>query len=561
MMVSAQTKLASAATYTFTLKKQSLEDSYRLELFPSKQPSALIWEDRLKMRLKMRSIQTQSAAISPATGNEQEQTRVRFEKELEYPDHLPEELARQLNDRPLFTGISRQAGIAAGVVVAITAGTIGQVVNQTPQYEGSFQLGIRADADAEGAEPISTPQIEDANQRITDTHVRILQSHKLIEPIVEQLRAENPELNYRDLTRNLSIHRASDQTLEVTYRDTDPERLQQVLEQLAHTYVDYGQECRSESCKGLRFVEAQIPQIQQKITELREEIQSFHQQYGLKNLEAQVRIFSTRSAEVAQQRAEIEGKQAQSRQRLNELQARMALSPEETIAQTLIEQDDRYQVLLQQFRQLDQQIAIGLSTYQAEGADLQALEEQHRILVENLHGEAAQILARHISNPEANLQDPIFQDPGLLELLHQSIGTIHYLNVLEIRQQTIQQAETEITNRKQELAVVLRHYADLRQKLQAETQILQQYFDRQNLLKAQSAQQNVEWQVVAEPGLVENANGQPKPDYLHSIRNDIGSASILGIMMGVAVGVVLEEKRHPPRSAFKPTFRQFQSRR
>jgi uncharacterized protein involved in exopolysaccharide biosynthesis len=566
-MVPAQAKLASDSTYVS--KRQSLEFSYKDHLSEPIQLDVRI-HDPLKFRGAERQV------VNHPSQSDQLQLDRRFESgsvsaRSEYlPEYLPEYLddhidnhvdnhwdeLKHLNEpgnrsinRSHSTGIPRQAGIAAGVVVAVTAGTIGQVVNQAPQYEGSFQLGIRAEADADGAKPISTPQIEDTNQRITDTHVRILQSHKLIEPIVEQLRSDNPRLNYRDFTRNLNITRTSDQTLEITYRDTDPERLKQVLAQLADTYVDYGQECRSESCKGLQFVEAQIPQIQQKVADLRNEIQAFHQQYGLKNLESQVQIFSTRAAEVAQQQAAIEGKQAESRQKLNELQARMASSPEEPIAQTLLEQDSRYQARLQQFQQLDRQIAIGLSTYRAEGTNLATLEEQHRVLVEKFHEEAAQVLVRHINNPEANLQDPVFQDPALLELLQQAIGTIHYLNILEIRQQTIQQAETEITERKQELAVVLRHYADLRQQLQSETQILQQYFDRQNLLAAQSAQQNAAWQVVAEPELVANADGQPKPNYLHNLRNDFASAAILGVMMGVAVGVVAEEKRRHSRSA------------
>ncbi|WP_416670316.1 GumC family protein [Egbenema bharatensis] len=557
-MVSVQAKLASAATHTS--KGQSLEFFYRDHFSETVQLDVRI-HDPLKFRVSERRnvVDNQPQADHCLLGG-------RFESGSgsEHPVYLHEysndhgdnhldaqgdefESLKEPEDCSIHrsTGIPRQAGIAAGVVVAVTAGTIGQVVNQAPQYEGSFQLGVQAEADTEGTEPIPTPQIEDTNQRITDTHVRILQSHKLIEPIVEQLRSENPQLNYRDFTRNLNITRTSEQTLEITYRDTDPERLKQVLAQLAHTYVDYGQECRSESCKGLQFIETQIPQIQQKIAALRDEIQDFHQQYGLKNLEAQVRIFSTRAAEVAQQQAEITGKQAEARQKLNELQARMALSPEESIAQTLLEQDSRYQSQLQQFRQLDRQIAMGLSTYRAAGTDLAALEEQHRGLVEKLHEEAGQVLARHINHPEANLQDPVFQDPALLELLQQAIGTIHYLNILEIRQQTIQQAETEITERKQELAVILRHYADLRQKLQAKTQILQQYFDRQNLLEAQTMQQDAVWQVVAEPELATNAEGQPKADYLHNLRNDFASAAILGVMMGVAVGVVAEEKRRP----------------
>lgn len=488
------------------------------------------------------------------------------EKPETKPENKPEnkpETASSISRQPQHKadypiGIPRQFGIAAGVAIAVTAGTISHVVNQAPEYEGSFQLAVQIQENDEindeinetNENQINTPQIEDVNQRITETQIRILRSPRLLDPIIEQLQAENPDLNYRSFTKNLRISRTGDQQLKITYRDTDPERVQHVLEQLAQTYVSYGQECQDETCKGIQFVDAQIPQIQKRVNELRATIQQFHDQHGLKNLEAQVRTFTSRSTEVARQRADIQGKLAETRQTYRQLQARMALSPDNPIAQNLLKQDSRYQTLLQQFQELDSRLAIALSTYQADDPNLQALTEQHKTITAQLHQEAAQVLVRHINNPSANLQDPIFQEPALLELLQQSIGTVHYMKVLETRQQTIEQAEKHITQRKQELAKLLRQYADMRQQLQAETQILQQYFDKRGILEAQAHQQETDWEIAQAPELVTNRAGEPIPDYFHNIKEDVSSAAILGALMGISVGVVLEEKR---RSKLNPS--------
>lgn len=445
-------------------------------------------------------------------------------------------------DKNAPIAIPRQASLVAGVAVAITAGTISQVVNQPPEYEGSFELTVQPEAAS--PEAIPTPRIEAVNQPISDTQLRILESPRILNPVIERLKTEDASLNYQEFIDRLDLKRQGNQQLLVSYRDTDPERVQLVLEQLAQIYVAHGQECQDSVCQGLNFVEAQIPQVQQRVNELRDQIQQFHDQYGLKNLEAQVRLFTARSTEIAKQSAELQGKLAEARQQDEELQMRMALKPEEKVAETLLQQDVQYQAALRQFQQLDRQLTVALSSYRAADSQLQTLQTQHQQKLTQLHQATAQILPRHLSDPTANLKDPIFQDPQLLELLQQSVHTTHYIQILEVRQQTIAQVQQSLNQQKQDLATILRKYADLRQQLQAETEILQQYFDKRDLLKAQVEQlDTLTWNISQAPDLLRNASGQPAPDYLHNLKEDMSSAAILGILLGLAVAIVREEKR------------------
>ncbi|HEY9659358.1 MAG TPA: hypothetical protein V6C65_12955, partial [Allocoleopsis sp.] len=441
--------------------------------------------------------------------------------------------------RPI--GIPRQVGLVAGVAIAVTAGTISQVVNQAPEYEGNFQLAVQPEATA--PETVPVPQIENTNQRITETQLRILQSPRLLDPVIERLQADNPKMDYYGFIKNLHLQRNGDHAIEVSYRDIDPQRVKLVLEQLAQTYVQYSQECRDGACQGLKFVEAQVPQVQQRVENLRTKIEQFHQQHGLNNLEAQVRLFTMRSTEIAKQSADLQGKLAEARQQNKELQLRMALKPEDKIAENLLKQDQRYQALLNQFQTLDRQLAQALSRYEAEDPQLKAINAQHQQVVAQLHQEAAQILPRQLANPTANLQDPIFQDPKLLELLQQAIQNTHYIQLLEVRQQTLGEAQQILAQQKQELATILRQYGDLRQQLQSETQILQQYIDQRDLLRTQAQQQQFTWTLASTPDLVKNASGEPVADYFHSLKEDVGSAAILGVLLGLAVAIVQEEKR------------------
>lgn len=439
-------------------------------------------------------------------------------------------------------GIPRQVGIAAGVTIAVTAGTVGQVANRVPEYEGTFQLVVQTQATQTGV--AATPQIDDTNQRISETQVRVLESPRLLDPIIEQLQTENPDLDFQNFSKNLDIKVKGDRQLEVRYRDTDSQRVQLVLEQLAKTYVEYNNEsCRDSACQGLKFIDAQIPQVQQRVSGLRDQIQQFHQQHGLKNLEMQVRLFSARSTEIARQEAELSGKLSNTRQQYQELQMRMALQPDESIAQAILDRDGQYQSLLKQFRELDRQIVTALSSYQAEDEALRSLRQQHQTVAAQLGQEMVKALERYVSNPASNLQDPVFQEPELLKLLQQSISTVHQINLMEMRQQTIAEAQKTVTQRKQDLATVLRQYGDLRQQLQAETKILQQYFDKREELQAQLPPQSTAWQLVSAPELITNQSGEPVRNYFYDLEKDLGSAAVFGALIGVAIAVVTKEKR------------------
>lgn len=438
--------------------------------------------------------------------------------------------------------IPRQVGLVTGVAIAVTAGTFSQIVHQAPEYEGSFELA--AQPKATDAEAAPSPQIEDVNQSITETQLRILQSPRLLEPVIDRLKVEDPELNYHRFIQNLDLTVNSEQQLEVRYRDLDPQRVKSVLEQLAQIYVEYSHECQDGTCRGLKFVETQIPQVQQRVDTLRGKIQQYHQQYGLKNLEGQVKLLTNRSTEIAKQSSDIQIKLAEAQQEYQNLQARMALKSEDTVAKTLLQQDQRYQTMLQQFQVLDGQLTEALSMSQASSSELQTLSNQHQQLVAQLHNEAMQTLPRKLADPNANLQDPIYQEPQLLELLQQSIRTTHFIQLLEVRQQTLDQAKQRLDRQKQEMANFLRSYADLRQQLQSETQILQQYIDKRDLLRAQiSQQQDIEWKVASAPALLRNSKGEPIADYFHNVKQDAASAAILGMLLGLAVAIVQEEKR------------------
>lgn len=395
--------------------------------------------------------------------------------------------------------ISRRVGVAAGVALAITSGAIAQTA-KPPQYESKFELEtqptIRDNRSNSVSQQVSRPTISETE--IND-QIRILRSPMLVEPVVKRLQTQVPNLTISSLREHLQIDVGENQKLEIRYRDTDPQTAQLVSEQLAQAYQEYSQSCQG-VCRGVTFIEQQIPKLQQRINQRRTEVQQFFQQHGLSNPDTQTRSISARITSVSKQKAEVENRIFQTQQQYMELQNRMALQPNETIAISILNQDPRYQELLRQLGAVDRQLAIEFGRLAINNSQIQKLSRQHEILLGQLHQQAQQALDQYLVNP--SLQNSMFQEPTAQTLLQQSVLTVHYLQILEINQQAIGQTESLLQQQENHMASLLKHHANLQQKLHADSRILQQYLDRLEILAAQPTQQNT-WQVVSPPQTIE----------------------------------------------------------
>lgn len=390
-----------------------------------------------------------------------------------------------------------QSGVAISAALTLTSGAV-MLSQTTAAYEGQFALHIdTATPQTAQSNPVAVPAVPQIDPA---TVSRILESPKLLNPVVDRLQAENRSLDYETLRRNLTVEVQPDR-VEVRYRDQDPDRLQAVLQTLAQTYMQYSQDCRQPQCRGLNYIELRLPEIQQQVDRLRTEMQQFQQQHDLSNLNLQVRLFSSRSTEVAKQQGLVQQSLIDAQNYYASLQQRLGMKSEDPIAGRLLFQDPRYLPLLNQLRQVDRQIAAELTRLDASADRMRSLNEKYQGLQTQLGQIAQQVLPAYLRNPRANLQDPMLQTPETLAMLQQAIGTMHYLQMLQVRQETIDLAQQQISARRQELAAILRRHDQLQQEYASQIAILQQYLDQQEQLKAAPQPQQA-WTLIAPPEIV-----------------------------------------------------------
>ena len=448
----------------------------------------------------------------------------------------------------------RRLSALAGVALAVATGTMAKVTaDSTPEYEGEVQLSIEPITLAKGSDNlilaqalrknISTPEDLAAPIPSAESRVKLLTSPRMINPVVEKLRRQDPTLDYTQFTHKLQITLEENNRVNVSYRDTDPEKVKQVLEQLVQRFQVYSQEeCHDNACRGVEFIETQIPQLEAKIKTLQADIQQLYQQHNIGNLPAESNQFSIRATEVAKQKTDIELKLADAQAQYTLLKDQLALAPDDQTVALILHQDARYQDLLQQIIQVEKQMAAELGKITLSQDQLQTLYTQYQDLRTKIHQETIQVLQRHLSGSQANLQNPLFQESVSLALLQQSIKAAHNVQVLAIRRQTLTQIDELLNHHRKDLATLLRQDAELQQELETTLGILQQYQDELERLQSESSERSIPLQVTSAPELVKDKSGEPAAIFQNQNRNLVVGASV-GVLLGVGAAALTGKKR------------------
>jgi len=190
----------------------------------------------------------------------------------------------KLDLRKILAVARRRAWVVVGMAIAVTSGIVTKVLQQTPNYEGKFQLLVGSVSGEDHFDQISESLNQSSGVQTNsidyDTQIQVLWSPQVMTPIVEQIQSRYPEIDYNTLRRQLAINQLQEtKILEVRYQDSDPEKIQFILEQIAQGYVNYSlSEQQTSTRQGIEFVEEQLPKLQGRVDTLQQKLQRFRQE-------------------------------------------------------------------------------------------------------------------------------------------------------------------------------------------------------------------------------------------------------------------------------------------
>ncbi|MGJ3249329.1 MAG: GumC family protein [Elainellaceae cyanobacterium] len=426
----------------------------------------------------------------------------------------------------------RRGWIIAGVAAVVTAGIWGWTLTRTPIYRGEFRVLIESANETDRSQQLLIDEQIGLQSTVDyDTQIEVLLSPVLLKPIAENLQAAYPDLDAPSLATHLSIIRLREtKVLAVSYRDPDSEKIRAVLSEVAQQYLDYSfDQQRTSLQNGIQFVNDQLPDLQDRVTNLQIRLERFRQEYSILDPELRGDELSTLLSSVEGQQQDLQAELTEARSLYANLQSQLGYSPDEALAASSLSESSRYQALLNQIQEIEAQIASESARFQPDSPQIQALEEQRDNLLPLLTQEANRILGDRLTAPiDAQLT------ATSIDLSRQLINAANQVQMLEARNRALSRVEQDLKQEFDLVPALARQYTDLQRELEIATESLNRFLATRETLQIDAAQKSVPWELISDPSVSQNPISPNVP-------RNLMLGAIAGLLAGTTAALLIEK--------------------
>jgi capsular exopolysaccharide synthesis family protein len=423
-------------------------------------------------------------------------------------------LQQGFNFRPVLSCFKRRFPLMVGIFSLVLVPAVLKYITDPEIYQGSFRLLVEPVTTRERAiDPSTLARGEDIAGRGLDysTQVEILKSPSIFTDIVETIQMENPSFTAKMLRQGLDIQRvglgrgrgAETKILEIQYAGTSPAEVQLVLDTVAERYLQYSLEERKTSfSQGVQFIESQLPEVRERVEYLRRELENLKQEHLITDIDREGGSVTQRLNELGTLEADTLRQLLEARTLYGNIQQQLAMAPEEAIASATLSEEPRYQLLLNQLNEVEREIATESVRFSEQTPVIQSLRDEQARLSELVAQEAQEIVGQAGSSVLDNPQVYAFQNPTRLALIQQLIETANQMQVLETSYRNITQEKSLIENRARLFPNIATRYTEINQQLQIASKTLEQLLTQRETLRVEAAQNEVPWELIAEPSVL-----------------------------------------------------------
>ncbi len=420
----------------------------------------------------------------------------------------------------------------------VSSGVWLRVLSQPPRYASKFQILVA---------PPQQDQLANFSRNLVnsggssdlsldyETQIQVLSSQRVMGPILERIQEQIPQFNYGNFYQYLRIYRLGQtKILEVSYQDSDPQRVNIVLQELAQGYINYSRnEQQTGIRQGLQFTTDQLPVLKTRVDKLQANLQRFRQQYDLIEPEVQARTLSERLASLIEQRRETDTQLRETQLLYTRLQEQLGLGLEEAMETAALSGAPRYQNLLSQLQRVETDLALETARFTENSPRVQTLREQRQNLLPLLREEAITVLGD--TGVGAQTQ-ALAASPNLirLELTRDFVEATNQTRILQTRRDSLLVAENQLRQELKQMATLIRQYTDIQRELQVATDSLNHFLSVQDNLQIEASQKATSWQLLAEPYLPTAPISPNRP-------RGLLVGAMAGIMAGIGAALLAEK--------------------
>jgi polysaccharide biosynthesis transport protein len=398
--------------------------------------------------------------------------------------------------------------------ITLTVGMLAALkpLTSKPEYNSTFEIFVEPvtieTKVASRESKNSSTEEEIVSVKLDEVQLKILRSQQILEPIVKQLQAKYPDFSYVSLSKDLLISTNKDENLlTVTYRNYNAQQVEDTIEAIAQAYMKYSLETRQTGAnRGIKFLDEQIPLIQQKVYQLQEKLQKIRQKNNFIDPKVKAEQLSIRLDNLIKQQQDIQAQISDSELFAIELKRELISKPDESDTASQMA-TPFYKELKEQLAKLDIKIYQQSVTFSDESNEIIDLKEERKKLVDSIAKESK----------KAEL------------VITKRIASLKKQN--QVITKKIDNLKQEIQN----LSVVTRKFDNIVREIEGVSGNVNQFAVEKEGLRVYAAQRTSPWSLLAPPG---------KPqEYVPSLFKYSLFGTSLGFLLGLGVAVALDKSK------------------
>lgn len=414
-----------------------------------------------------------------------------------------------LNLAAVLETIRRRALLVASITAAVAGAAVLKALTDTPIYQGRFEIltePVTVETQVISSVTDTLSSDRQPEETLDATKTRLLKSPILLSPLVERLQSKYPDISYETINSNLTVEIIEPNLLNISFQNSNPELVEDVLDLLAEQYLEYSlNERRTDILQGADFVDAQLPMLRSRVESLQTQLQGIRQQYNLVDPEIKGEQLSAQLKDVEAQKLSTQVELDVAENLYSNLQQELSQQPVEAVSATALKENPRYQNILTQVKEIDSQIAKQSVFFLENSREMGILREQRQNLLSLLQAETQQ------ANRELASR----------------------LQELRARRQALVENTERLNLQMKQLSEVLRRYTDVQRELEIATNNLNQFVVKREALQIDAAQREIPWKLLLSPTEPQASSS--------SLGQNLAMGTVLGLLLGVGAAMMLEK--------------------
>ncbi len=445
-------------------------------------------------------------------------------KSEKYPHPLSSKKAAHFNDvdegglnlGQVGAALRRRAFLIIGVTGIVATAAVLKAKTDPPVYQGKFEI-LTKPVTGEGKAIADVPETIGSQEGTgsggktqVQTTIAVLQSRRVLVPVIAKLQEKYPELDYDYISQNLKISSAEQNILEVEYTDPDERVVSDVLTSIQQAYLDYSlAERRNDVEQAIRFVEKQKQPLRDKVQDWQNKLRTLRQANNMIEPAQKAQEVSGHISTLTQQQLDNRVQLEQMRATYQELQKEYLQQPGASASNLLLSENPRYQKILDQIQETNAEIAKRGSVFTDAEEGMQRLQEQRGTLVALLEQERTRV--------NRDFQSRIQE--------------------LEARDFSLSEKIDNLKAYLRALAAVSRDYENIQRDLQVANEGLTQFTAKQQALQIELSQKVQPWKLL-DPELTTVNEPAAVSD---SAKRNLALGGVLGLLLGVGAALVVDK--------------------